>query len=67
MRIRVGSKWRCTDETLEQFGLTGMVLEIHDHPDFNGDGDIEIRHEDDSVAVMKVRRFYDRYEKMTES
>lgn len=64
MRIEVGSKWLCTDEDLEQFNKTGKVLSVYDHPDLNGDGEIEIEHEDGTTAEMKVRRFMLRYEKV---
>jgi len=62
MRIPLGSKWKCTDKDLEQYGLVGEIIEVHDHPDFNGDGEIEILHEDGTTAEMKVRRFSIRYE-----
>lgn len=62
MGIPVGSKWKCTDEQREEFGLVGEVLSVEDHPDFNGDGGIEIQHEDGSILYMKVRRFVLRYE-----
>jgi hypothetical protein len=64
MGIQVGSKWKCTDEGLEQFDMVGKIIEVNDHPDWNGDGEIEIKHEDNSIAVIKVRRFYLRYEKV---
>jgi hypothetical protein len=64
MEIQVGSKWKCTDENLEQFKMIGKIIEVNDHEDWNGDGEIEIKHENGSTAVMKVRRFYLRYEKV---
>jgi hypothetical protein len=64
MTIQVGSTWICTDIDLEQHGLTGTVTEVHDHPDLNGDGEIEIEHENGTTATMKVRKFALRYEKL---
>lgn len=64
MEIKIGSRWKCTDEELEQFNMIGKIIEVYDHADLNGDGEIEIKHEDGSAAIMKVRRFYLRYEKV---
>lgn len=66
MGIRVGSKWKCTDERYPAFGQTCRVLEVHDHPDLNGDGEIEVEYEDRTTTVMKVRRFYVRHDKVYE-
>lgn len=62
----VGTKWKCTDERLEQFGLTGTVIDAEASPDWNGDGDIEIKYSDGSISYMKLRRFLMRHENISE-
>jgi hypothetical protein len=57
MRIPKDSVWRCIDEEAEEYDQLCIVLEIHDHPDFNGDGDIHLRYDDGSEHHGKVRRF----------
>lgn len=56
-RIQTGSKWKCTDEDHPMYGQTCTVREAHDHPDYNGDGDITLDYEDGTEYVGKVRRF----------
>lgn len=64
MRIQPGSKWLCTDEDYPEYGKTCVVIDPNDDPDFNGDGDIEVKYDDDTIAYMKVRRFLLRHEKV---
>lgn len=62
MEIGIGSLWRCIDEDLEQYGSIGKVLCANNKSGLNGDGEVEIQHDDHGSYVMKVRRFLFRYE-----
>lgn len=57
MKIPEGSVWRCIDEESERHGKICEVVDIHDNPDFNGDGSITLLYDDGEVRVGKVRRF----------
>ena len=65
MRIKEGSIWRNTVEGDELFGKLCLVKEVHDKPEYNGDGDIELLYEDGSGYTGKVRRFDYRHEFVT--
>ncbi|MEK3956113.1 MULTISPECIES: hypothetical protein [unclassified Psychrobacillus] len=62
MKIAVGSIWKCTDENYPAYGQTCVVKEVFEHPDFNGDGEIEVEYQDKTTVDMKVRRFCMRHE-----
>ena len=59
-----GTKWVCIDEDMEERGMTCTVVEGVSNSDWNGDNDIEIRYEDNSIAYMKLRRFMSRFRKL---
>lgn len=63
-RIQPGSIWVCTDEDYWNFlGQKCKVIEANDHPDLNGDGEIEVEYENGEKLEMKVRRFMVRHER----
>lgn len=58
MSIKVGSVWRCIDhQDSDLIGQTCTVLSVNNNPDYNGDGDIELRYEDGTLYTGKYRRF----------
>ncbi|WP_078598590.1 hypothetical protein [Evansella clarkii] len=59
-----GTKWLCTDENRDEYGMTCTVIEGFIHPDWNGENEIEIKYEDGSIAYMKYRRFAMRFERI---
>lgn len=65
MSIQAGSKWLCTEEDNDAFGLTCTVISIQDHPDLNGEGSIEVKYEDGTIGDSKVRRFVGRHQPFT--
>lgn len=62
MRIQIGSTWLCTDTTYHRYNKTCKVLDVEDHPDFNGEGVIEVVYENGDKEFTKVRRFTLRHE-----
>jgi hypothetical protein len=60
MKNMVGSIWRCIDKDDEQYGRLCVIKEYSDNPDYNGDGDIELRYVN-GVHYGKVRRFVPNY------
>ncbi|MCC2248910.1 hypothetical protein JUJ52_02925 [Virgibacillus sp. AGTR] len=59
-----GTLWRCIDEHMKEFGMTCIVIDGEVRPDYNGDNDIKIKYEDDSIAFMKFRRFATRFKRI---
>lgn len=59
-----GTKWRCTDEDMEEQGMICTVINGATHPDWNGENEIEIEYENDTRAYMKYRRFCMRFERI---
>lgn len=61
-----GTRWRCTDEDWAPIDMLGTIIDGFIDPDWNGENDVEIKHDDGSTAVMKYRRFVCRYNQLTE-
>jgi len=56
-----GTEWLCVDESMEEKGLKCTVIDGEIDPEWNGDNDIKIQYEDNSIAYMKIRRFMNRF------
>jgi hypothetical protein len=52
-----GSIWKCIDEDSESYGRYCVIKEIHDNPEYNGDGEIELLYSNRIRHHGKVRRF----------
>jgi hypothetical protein len=59
-----GTKWLCTDEDMDEYGMKCEVLSGEINPDHNGDNDIKIKYEDGSVIFMKYRRFMFKFKEL---
>jgi len=60
MSKMVGSIWRCIEVDSPYYGKLCVIKEYNDNPDFNGDGDIELKYVG-ATYYSKVRRFVPNY------
>lgn len=60
-RTLVGTKWKCTDEDMDEYGMMGTVKSGILTDDDNGNNEITIIYEDGSEFPMKLYRFITRH------
>lgn len=56
-KIKPHTIWKCIDEDSSEYGKYCVIREANTHPDFNGDGDIELLYSNRLKHYGKVRRF----------
>ncbi|WP_078598592.1 hypothetical protein [Evansella clarkii] len=59
-----GTKWLCTAEYMDAYGMTCTVIDGFIDPDWNGENDIEIKYENGTIGYMKFRRFAMRFKRI---
>lgn len=59
-----GTLWRCTDEDMDEYGMTCTVIDGAILPGWSGDNEIEIEYENRNTSFMKYRRFCSRFERI---